>query len=145
MKYTVDASVMARWFIPGEEYEEEALKIRNDYAQGKIQLYAPTLITYEVLNSIWKAVTRKLMKISQAKTYCQTISKIMPTTIKFESKDLEKVMEIAVKENITIYDAAYIITAIKTKSTLITADKKLLETSRKYIKTIHLKEYENLQ
>jgi len=59
MKYTIDASVMARWFIPGEEYEEEALKIRNDYAQGKIQLYAPTPIKYEVLNSIWKAVTRK--------------------------------------------------------------------------------------
>ena len=53
MKYTIDASIMARWFIPGEEYEEEALKIRNDYAQGKIQLYAPTPIKYEVLNSIW--------------------------------------------------------------------------------------------
>jgi len=145
MKYTVDAGVMARWFIPGEEYEEEALKIRNDYAQGKIQLYAPTLIIYEVLNSIWEAVTRKLMEIGQVKTYCQTIPKIMPTTIKFGSEDLERIMEIAVKEKITIYDAAYIIMAIKTKSTLITADKKLFETGRKYIKTIHLKEYENLQ
>ena len=116
MKYTIDASVMARWFIPGEEYEEEALKIRNDYAQGKIQLYAPTPIKYEVLNSIWKAVTRKLMETNQAKTYCQIIPKIMPTTIKLESQDLEETMKIAVKEKITIYDATYITTAKKQKA-----------------------------
>ena len=143
MKYTIDASVMARWFIPGEEYEEEALKIRNDYAQGKIQLYAPTPIKYEVLNSIWKAVTRKLMETNQAKTYCQIIPKIMPTTIKLESQDLEETIEIAVKEKITIYDATYITTAKKTKSTLITADNKLNEKSKNHIKTIHLKEYES--
>jgi len=46
VSFTVDASVTTRWLISGEEYEAQAVKLRDDYAKGLIELYAPELLTF---------------------------------------------------------------------------------------------------
>ena len=46
----VDASVVVKWFV-AEDLREEALKIRDDYIEGKVRLSAPSLMPFEVLNA----------------------------------------------------------------------------------------------
>ena len=50
----IDASVGAKWFLKGEEWENESLKIKRLFEDGNLELCALTLILYEVGNIIWK-------------------------------------------------------------------------------------------
>ena len=52
--FVVDASVVAKWFNKGESNEEEALALRNAWIERKVELCSPSLLIYEVCNSIWK-------------------------------------------------------------------------------------------
>jgi len=141
VSFTADASVAIRWLISGEEYEAQALKLRNDYAKGLIELHAPELITFEVLNTLWKTVERKIMKAEDALMVCKGFGKLAPKTLSLDLEDLENALKVAMANHITFYDASYIATALKTESTLITADKDLYEVARSYVKTIHLENY----
>ena len=47
----VDASVVAKWYLE-EEYTEKALKLRDMHVNGEIELTAPELLLFEVLNAI---------------------------------------------------------------------------------------------
>jgi len=141
MSYTVDASVCARWMIPGEEHEAQAGRIRDDYAAGLIKLCAPTLLPFELLNTIWKGVERRLMEADVAISMCEAFIKIQPREVSLEIEDMRRALEIAVENHITVYDATYIATASKTKTTLIAADSRLLEVARHYQRAMHLKDY----
>lgn len=141
MNFTVDASVTVRWLIPGEEYETQAVKLRNDYAEGIIELYAPRLLTFEVLNILWKTVEREMTKAEDAVLICEAFAKLTPKTLSLNLEDLKNALEVAMKNHITLYDASYIATASRTKSTLITADKDLHAVAKSYVKTMHLKDY----
>ncbi|MBU2559444.1 type II toxin-antitoxin system VapC family toxin, partial [archaeon] len=50
-KIVVDASVVAKWFLE-EVHSEMAEAIRKDYADGLLDLAAPSLLPYEVLNAL---------------------------------------------------------------------------------------------
>ena len=142
MKYTIDASVMARWFLVGEEFEEHALKIRNDYAGGLIELYAPDLIIYEVLNGIWRAVVRRLMDRDDAMKCIEVLFKLLPEICRLDEHDMGRALSIAVREKLTVYDALYVVVAMKTNSSLVTADRELYEKAGRYVHTIYLKDYQ---
>jgi len=139
--FTADASVVIRWLIPGEEHEEKALRLRNDYAEGAVELNAPTLLVYEVSNGLWKAIERNSVRAEDAFLILQTFLKIKPESVLPDPDDVKKAMGIAVASHISFYDASYIATAMKTKSTLVTADENLYNIANKYVKTIHVKDY----
>lgn len=141
LAFTVDASVCARWLIPGEEHEAKALKIRDDYAEGTIELCSPHLLFFEVLNAVWKAAERKLASIEDAVILCGEFEKIVPKAVNLNGEDAEKTMKIATESHITFYDASYITAASKTNSTLITADNQLYNTAKNYVDALRLRDY----
>lgn len=47
----VDTSVVVKWFVE-EEYSREARLLRDAYANGLIDIVAPSLLPYEVLNAL---------------------------------------------------------------------------------------------
>ncbi len=51
MEAVVDASVVVKWLVE-EEGSERALRLRDRYIDGKIEIIAPELITFEVLNAL---------------------------------------------------------------------------------------------
>ena len=53
-----------------------------------------------------------------------------------EIEDPQEILKIAVKENITFYDATYLYMAMKNSLTLVTDDEKLYITAKKYVKAI---------
>jgi len=46
-----DASVMVKWFVD-EIYSENARKLRDEYINGTLEIIAPELMPYEVLNAL---------------------------------------------------------------------------------------------
>ncbi len=119
----VDASVVVKWYIT-EKYSEEALRIRDKHVNGEIQLLAPSLLPYEVINALKYSNLYTKDELSLA-----TISllnygiRLQPVTVGYA----EKIVEIAVENNVTIYDASYIALAVIKGTRMITADEKLIE------------------
>ncbi|MEM0011159.1 MAG: type II toxin-antitoxin system VapC family toxin, partial [Candidatus Bathyarchaeia archaeon] len=58
-KVVADASVIVKWIIP-EDYTEDALRLRDDFLDGKIDIHAPSIILLEVANALRKYYLRGL-------------------------------------------------------------------------------------
>ena len=50
-RIVVDASVVVKWFVP-EKDTGKALKLRDLYIRGDVELLSPTLLYYEVSNAL---------------------------------------------------------------------------------------------
>ncbi|MBS7611530.1 type II toxin-antitoxin system VapC family toxin [Candidatus Bathyarchaeota archaeon] len=133
----VDASVVVKWFVE-EEYSTEALKLRNDYVVRLIDVVAPALLPFEVLNALrynpefgekdLKEVAEALMK------YDLWLFPIL-------GKLAERTIENALKYDITIYDSSYISLAEVEDKPLYTADEKLLMKLKGNFYAHHITEY----
>lgn len=136
MSYVTDASVVAAWFIPGEPWSVKAKRLRDEYAEGRVRLYAPSILPYELSNSLWKAVRRGLMDFEVASACVEAFSKVSPELLPLDLNKQVEALRIAVKEGITFYDSAYIVAARATASTLVSADSDLITVSRKYVNAV---------
>ena len=134
-KVVLDSSIIVKWFLK-ELYSEEAIKVRNDYVQRKISIAVPSLLIYEVLNALrYSGVYSE----EGLKEICLALNKYG-----FEIHDIEgdlksKVVEIAYRHIITVYEASYVALAMKLKTVLYTADDELLEKFPKIAR--HIRKY----
>jgi predicted nucleic acid-binding protein len=119
----LDASVAAKWFLKGEEYENESHKLRQDYEEGKVELQAPSLILYEVCNSINKRID---IPRETASKLTEAASKYLSNLVISPSpQTYRKAVSNARIWDITIYDSSYATMAFELKRPLITADRDL--------------------
>ena len=51
-RYVVDASVVAKWILSGEPYQENTAKLKEDFVAGQVELCAPALVVNEVANAL---------------------------------------------------------------------------------------------
>ncbi|MEM1554517.1 MAG: type II toxin-antitoxin system VapC family toxin [Thermoproteota archaeon] len=133
MSYVVDASVVVAWFIPGEPWSVKARRLRDNYVDGQVKLYAPSILIYELNNSLWKAVRRSLMSVDTALACVEAFSKISPELIQLDLSRQLEALKIASEEDVSFYDSAYIVTARATSSTLVSADSDMISVARKYV------------
>lgn len=133
MSYVVDASVVVAWFIPGEPWSVKARRLRDNYVDGRVKLYAPSILIYELNNSLWKAVRRSLMSVDTALACVEAFSKISPELIQLDLSRQLEALKIASEEDVSFYDSAYIVTARATSSTLVSADSDMISVARKYV------------
>ena len=63
----VDASVALKWQFQDEEATDKATGLLSDFIDGKVQLIAPTLFSYEIVSAINVAINRK--RITEADGY----------------------------------------------------------------------------
>ncbi|MEM1509154.1 MAG: type II toxin-antitoxin system VapC family toxin [Thermofilaceae archaeon] len=95
------------------------------------------LAIYEATNAVWKECYL-LRKIGEETAYklIGLLSKVFNVLDLYTVRGFEReVVNIAVKEGITVYDAAYIYIAAQNKLVLVTDDKKLMNTAKKYVNT----------
>lgn len=136
----LDASVASKWFLRGETFEKESLRLKADFEDGKVSLLAPKLMLYEVGNAIWKREDVKLEEaLELVKLAHEYLSHILvdPTV-----EDLETSMRIAKTFNLTLYDASYAALAVNRRELLVTADDHLynkLLASR--LPALHIRDY----
>jgi predicted nucleic acid-binding protein len=136
MPIVVDASVVVKWFVE-EENSDKAIKIRDKYVEGGIELIAPEIINFEVLNALYY---KKLFSESELKEISEALDSYSFSLYSLKGEYAEKTIEVALKNNITIYDASYIALSIIKNTYMYTADEKLVERLKenylKYIRKI---------
>ncbi len=119
-------------------YLYDASAILNLVKKGEIRIFARgctvDLAIYEVINAVCKEYyLLKKIRVETAYRLIELLSKILSVLDLHTIRGSEKeVLDIAVKEGITIYDASYIHIAARNKLTLVTDDKKLAEIARKF-------------
>ena len=100
------------------------------------------LAIYESLNAIWKEYSLlNHIDYETAQEYINLVKNVFKI-LHIESINgiEEKVFELANKEKLTIYDAAYLAKSIKANYILVTDDEKLLKKAPKYIRALRSKE-----
>jgi predicted nucleic acid-binding protein len=95
------------------------------------------LAYYELGNAVWKQVNiHKKITTNEAEKVLDSLMEAFKRLKKPKNEDALETLKIAIKENLTYYDASYIRTAIKNAFTLVTDDDKLLKTAKKYTEAI---------
>jgi len=107
---------------------EKASKLFNEWTLD--------LTIYELGNATWKLTRIRKIKPEEAFTVLEALTGIYGKMRKTKIKNHENTLKIALKENLTFYDAAYISVAIENNLTLITDDEKLYKAARKYTKVL---------
>ncbi len=123
----IDASVVVKWFLE-ENDSDKALTLRDLHVNGTIQLHAPYLILYEVLNAL------KYSYIFSQHELKQINDALLNYRIHYhipQPKTANVAIDIAVACNTTIYDSYYMALGIILKCDVITADKKLINAIKK--------------
>ena len=140
-RYVVDASIIAKWILSGEPYQENTAKLKEDFATGQVELCAPTLIIYEVANALWRAVKLGRVSENDAKEALEALEDMKIELYEFGWTEASQGLSIASRLDLTVYDAAYLFIAEKTRASLLTADEKLYEKAKAHFKIIHIKDY----
>jgi len=133
----VDASVVTKWFVE-EEYSTNALHLRDDYVNRLIEIAAPELLPFEVINSLRynPEFGEKDMKES-AKALEEYSLWLFPLL----GKLAEKTIENALRYGVTIYDSSYLSLAELESRTLYTSDERLLAKLKDSPWIRHISEY----
>jgi predicted nucleic acid-binding protein len=92
------------------------------------------LTFYEIGNILWKYCSLLKKKTGFCKKDLENICDILENwerVLRIYPLDTQYILEIAIKNNLTFYDAAYIYLAKKYSTGLLTCDKKLYVASKK--------------
>ena len=102
----VDASVVLKWQLDDEDHIPQATALRGDfYALGAIKVIAPHLLVYEVVNGILTAARRKRLDSDKA---LEAIHNLMELGVELKEVEPGTVLELALRYNLSAYDAAYL-------------------------------------
>lgn len=136
----VDASVIVKWYVM-EEHREQALKLRDDFVEGKLTLTAPSLMPYEVLNAVKRA--KKDISIETLGTVIESLTLYGIILHELRGELARLTVKTAIENEVTVYDAAYIALAKLSGTILYTADEKLKESLKNVYQeyVVHIKDY----
>lgn len=132
---------MAKWVLPAELYQENALKLRDDHVSRRIELFAPTILSIEVTNALWKAAKLKRLSRQDAQEALKTLGNLNISIYETDWIDAAQILDIASNLDTAIYDATYLFLAHKIKAPFVTSDNKLYERAKRDFEVLHVKEY----
>ena len=116
-----DASVVLKWQLNDEDCILQATALRDDfYARGAVNVIAPHLLIYEMVNGIATAARRR--RITQDKAI-EALSNLMTLGVELREVELLRVLEASLRYNLAAYDAAYLALAEAEKCDLWTGDR----------------------
>jgi len=121
-KVVTDASVIVKWFVE-EEYSREARLLREAYAAGTVDIAVPSLLPFEVLNTLKYSGGFGEEELKEVST---VLDDFQFTTYELTEELARNSIEIAMRKGVTIYDASYVALAKLLKTTAYTADTKLI-------------------
>ncbi|MCE4611687.1 MAG: type II toxin-antitoxin system VapC family toxin [Desulfurococcales archaeon] len=129
----LDASFLVKLVLE-EEGSESARALAKSWAIKGEVLGVPDLALPEALNAIWKHTSKiKDIGVEEALNSVKDLLRLWATMKVYSSKDLAlEAFKLALKEDITVYDALYIHLARSTGSGLATFDEKLSNVAEKY-------------
>ena len=137
MKLVIDANVLIKLYVP-EVLSRKADSLFRDAENRRVELIAPDLIYPEAGNILWKNQRLKELSRPDVKEITDALLSL-PLVVEPVKLLLPLAVDIATGYNITVYDAAYVALATVYKTTLVTADIKLVDNLSKTILTNNIR------
>ena len=137
----VDASVLAKWVLPGEPYQGKALRLKEDHILGLVELCAPSFIVQEAANALWRAMKLGRIDGKDAEEALKALGKMKIELHNIRWAEASEGLSLASGLDLTIYDTSYLSLSNKLQAPLITADEKLLEKAKERFRVLHIKDY----
>ena len=121
-EFVLDASFTLHWCFEDEASEatDSALTALQDQ---KTIAWVPGIWVHEVLNGLGKGVTRGRVERQKAILFWREIQEL-PVQI-VEAPADEKLLELALQHNLSLYDASYLSLALARRLAIATGDGKL--------------------
>lgn len=125
-RVVIDASIALSFLLPDERKTKTDFLFQS-FTKKKIKILVPEIFYFEVFNALKSAVSRKRINSQLAQKLGKNFLKLA-----LEKKEVNwlPTFQIALKKDISFYDAAYLSLAKKEKIPLLTLDKLLLKKSR---------------
>lgn len=134
-RIVIDASVVLKWFLADEDYSKLALELLDKYVSFELEIVAPLLLEYEVLNGL--QIARKRGRIEHAKMNMAVEGFL---SLEIEKKDISsfypRILDFSETYNLSAYDASYLAIADEEGIELVTADKNLFNKTKTNLKWI---------
>ena len=125
MNLVIDASVLIKFYVP-EILSDRAERLLAKVGNKDIDLLAPDLIYPEAGNILWKKQRLRELTRPEVEEITDAILSL-PLKIEASKSLLPLAVDIAIAYGTTVYDASYLSLAKVYKTTLITADRKLVD------------------
>jgi len=116
----IDASVIAAAF-----FQEQFAQVAAALLASDRPLHAPDLVISEVANVIWKRQRRNEIDNTEAAELLADF-RTLPLCITSSNELIESALELALRTGRTVYDCLYLALAVRTKSIMVSADKRLV-------------------
>ena len=126
--YVIDCNVVIKWFRLKEEHSEQTLFLFEKAAKREVILYSPAIIATEFLNVLTKLHKRYSISIIEINKYFESFQKSCNQRIVnliCQDDNRDEILNLALAEKLSYYDAEYLYLSKKLKLELITYDKYL--------------------
>ena len=96
-----------------------------------------SLAFYEIGNAVWRQVhLHKALTQVEGGRALGAVVEVLKKMGEIRVEDASAILDIAVGEGLTFYDASYLHVAIKKETALVTDDEKLNHVAEKYVQTV---------
>jgi predicted nucleic acid-binding protein len=118
-----DTSVIIKWFRQGEILAEQALALRAAYLDGRIQVFVPSLLGYEMANVLRYKDELTTVQVEEAiqSLFDMELAWVPPTAAM-----MRRAAAIARAADTTVYDSTFAALAESLEATFVTADERLV-------------------
>jgi len=130
MRIVLDASVILKWYLLDEEHGEKALEFLNRFVSDDLEIIAPALLEYEVINGLVAARKRGCL---QEDLIVSAVEGFMNLGLRMVGLSglYSRVIHFCKAYNRSAYDASYLALAESEKISFITADETLYNSVKK--------------
>ena len=128
-RIVIDASVALKWFLRDEKYGDRAMGLLDRFVRGELDLAAPSLMVYEVINGL--VIAQRKGRIAEERVLA-SISGFINLGIAFlDVTGLEaRVLHFCRVYDRSAYDASYLAIAEQQSLSLVTGDERLYNSTK---------------
>ena len=124
----IDASVALKWVLDDEQDIQQALALRDDFLRNRrIQLFAPSLYIYEVINGITSAIRRRRLRDAEGRDLLRSL---LEAEVVLSVPGIDRMYKIALDFGLSAYDSSYVSLAEDLAADFLTADRQLYDAVR---------------
>lgn len=132
----IDTNIIVKFFV-NEEYSDLALRLKDSYIEGNIDVVVPSLMKYEFIS----ALRSNKFSAEEIKLALKALDDYSFKTEEFSKKVADLTTDLVFRHSLSSYDASYVALASLLGCTFYTADDKLIDRTEKIGFIKHLKDF----